>query len=68
MTPQIKVSLNILPFGSIKLQLSGAESPIVENETEKPRYTAPLITNIEKVKIHFCEDGETYSSPKTTGG
>ena len=68
MAPQVKVSLNILPFGSIKLQISGVESPIVENETEKPSYVVPVITNVEKVKIHFFEDGETYSVPKTTAG
>ena len=68
MTPQIKVSLNILPFGSTNLQISGVESPEVESETEKPRYVQPLITNVERVNIYFLEDGETYSSPKTTGG
>ena len=68
MAPQVKVSLNILPFGSINFQISGAENPIVESETEKPRYVEPLITNVEKVDIHFFEDGETYSVPKTTAG
>ena len=68
MTPQVRVSLNILPFGSISLQFPGAESPVVKSETEKPRYVEPLITNIERVDIHFFDDGETYSVPKTTAG
>ena len=68
MTSQINVSLNILPFGSLNLQISEAESPEVESETEKPRYVQPLITNVERVNIYFLEHGETYSAPKTTGG
>lgn len=68
MNPQVKVSLNILPFGCIRLQISGAENPVLKSKKEKPRYVEPLITNVEKVDIHFFEDGETYSAPKTTAG
>ena len=68
MTAQVKVSLNILPFGSINLQFLGTENPAVQIETEKPRYVEPLTTNIEKVDIPFFEEGETYSVPKTTAG
>lgn len=68
MDSQVKVSLNILPFGNISLQISGAENPVAENETEKPRYVEPMITNIEKVDIKFFKEGATYSVPKTTAG
>ena len=68
MTPQVKVSQNILPFGSIKLQITGARNPSVEKKPKQPRYVEPLITNVGKVDIHFFEDGETYSVPKTTAG
>ena len=68
MNPKIKVSLNILPFDRISIQISGTESPVVESDTEKPRYVEPLITNVGKVDIHFVENGEIYSVPKTTAG
>ena len=68
MTPQVKVSLNILPFGSISLQFSGEERLEQGSETEKPRYVEPLVTNLEKVDIPLFENGETYSVPKTTAG
>ena len=68
MNPQVKISLNILPFGCIRLQISGAKKNVLDSKTEKPRYVEPLITNAEKVDIHFLEDNETYSSPKTTSG
>ena len=68
MNPQIKVSLNILPFDRISIQISGTESPVVESDTKNPRYIEPLITNVGNVDIHFVENGEIYSVPKTTAG
>ena len=68
MNPSVKISLNIVPFGSINLQISGAERPVVENRTEKPRYVEPAATNIEKVDIHFHDDSKTYLTPITTAG
>jgi len=67
MEPKVKVSLKILPFGSISYETAGLERPIQEKESEMPRYVEPLTTNIEKVEIRY-EEGETYLTPKTTAG
>ena len=68
MTPQVKVSHNILPFGRIRLKITGAERPLVENKPKYPTYVAPLVTNGGRVDIRFFEERETYSAPKTTAG
>jgi hypothetical protein len=65
--PKVKVSLKILPFGSISYEITGLEHNMEEKEPEMPRYIEPLTTNIEKVYIQY-EEGETYSVPKTTAG
>jgi len=65
--PKVKVSLKILPFGSISYEITGLERHMEEKESEMPRYIEPLTTNIEKVDIQY-EEGETYSVPKTTAG
>jgi hypothetical protein len=67
MEPKVKVSLKIVPFGSITYQTAGLELPVREEESDMPRFIEPLTTNIEKVEIRF-EEGETYSVPKTTVG
>ena len=67
MEPKVKVSLKILPFGSISYEITGLEHHMEEKEPEIPRYIEPLTTNIEKVDIQY-EEGETYSVPKTTAG
>ena len=67
MEPKVKVSLKILPFGSISYEIPGLERHMEEKESEMPRYIEPLTTNIEKVDICY-EEGETYSVPKTTAG
>lgn len=67
MEPKVKVSLKILPFGSIRIEIAGQEFSIEEKESETPRYIVPLMTHIEKVEIRYKE-GETYSVPKTTAG
>ena len=67
MEPKVKVSLKILPFGSIRYEIAGQEFSIEEKESEMPRYIEPLTTHIEKVEISY-KDCETYSVPKTTAG
>lgn len=68
MEPRVKVSLKILPFGSVGYEIPRLEHPMKEKESEEiPRYIEPLTTNIEKVDIHYEKD-ETYSVPKTTAG
>jgi len=65
--PKVKVSLKILPFGSISYEITSSQSPAEEKESEGPRYVQPLTTNVERVEIHY-EGGETYLVPKTTAG
>jgi len=65
--PKVKVSLKILPFGSINYEITGLERHLEEKKSEMPRYIEPLTTYIEEVDIHY-EEGETYSVPKTTAG
>ncbi|MBO8183838.1 MAG: hypothetical protein H0Z28_13790 [Archaeoglobus sp.] len=67
MEPKIKVSLKMVPFGTIQYEIKGLEHPMEEEEIERPRYIEPLTTHIEKVEIRY-EEGETYSVPKTTVG
>jgi len=67
MEPKIKVSLKVVPFGSIQYEIKGLECSMEEKEIEMPRYIEPLTTHIEKVEIRY-EEGETYSVPKTTVG
>jgi len=67
MEPKIRVSLKMVPFGTIQYEIKGLERFIEEKEREMPRYIEPLTTHIEKVEIRY-EEGETYSVPKTTAG
>ena len=67
MEPKVKVSLKVVPFGSIIYQTAGLEHPVREKKSEMPMYIEPLTTNIKKVEIRY-EEGETYSVPKTTAG
>ena len=68
MNPQVKASHNILPFGRIRLKITGAERPLVKNKPKFPRYVVPLTTDGGSVDIRFFEERETYSAPKTTAG
>lgn len=66
--PKIKVSLKIVPFGSVSYEITGsAERPLIEKKPDMPRYIVPLTTNIEEVGIHY-EEGGIYSVPKITSG
>ncbi len=67
MESKVKVSIKILPFGSIRYEIAGLERTTEEKESEISRYIVPLTTHIEKVEIRY-EEGETYSVPKTTAG
>ena len=67
MESKVKVSLKILPFGSIRYKIGGFEHSVEEKESEISKYTEPLTTHIEKVEICY-EEGETYSVPRTTSG
>ena len=67
MEGKVEVSVKILPFGRISYEIPGLERPMREEEPGVPRYIEPLTTNIDKAEICY-EEGETYSTPKTTGG
>ena len=62
MIPQIKVSLKILPFDRISIQISGTESPVVDRDTKKRRYIEPLIKNVGNVDIHFVKMAKSIRS------
>lgn len=67
MEPKVKISLKILPFGSVSYEIIGSERSMEEKESNMLRYIEPVTTNIEKVEIRY-EEGETYTVPKTTSG
>ncbi len=68
MTENIKISVNILPFGHMKLIFSSTEQKLETLEREKiPVYAEPHFTNIEKFEI-FYKGREVYTVPKTTDG
>ena len=67
MEPNFKMSVRILPFGSIRYELSGAESVPRQGEVKMPSYTEPITTDIEGIEIRYG-DGDNYVVPQTTAG
>jgi len=65
MVENIKISIDILPFGHMKLMFVSTGEKL--EEKEKPIYVEPRSTSIEKVEILF-EGAEEYIIPKTTDG
>ena len=63
MAENVKISLNILPFGQIKLMFSSTEEQSPKKEI--PVYTVPVTTNIEKVEILYG-DSKEFIIPETT--
>ena len=62
-----KVSINILPFGHLKIMFGSGSKKLKENKKPVyPIYTEPRSTSIEKVEILY-EGVEEYIVPKTTG-
>ena len=66
MAENIKISVNILPFGQMKLMfgLSGKET---ENK-EHPTYVEPQTTNVERIEIFYEGKEREYKIPETTDG
>jgi len=67
MKPKVKVSLQILPFGSMHYEIIVPKFSVEERGFEIPKYIEPPTTHIEIVKIQY-ENNETYLVPKTTIG
>ena len=66
MGENIKVSVNILPFGQMKLTFNLMRGKFEENE--KPIYVEPQSTGIEKIEILYEESLKEYKIPETTDG
>lgn len=65
--PRVKVSVRVLPFGSVVYETGSLKQATQEKEVEVPVYIEPLTTNVERVEIRYGEN-ETFSTPKTTAG
>ena len=66
--PKVKVSVNLVPFGTINYEsLPAKDSAQPKKESKKPVYVEPPTTNVEETEIRY-EKGSTYSVPKTTAG
>ena len=66
MVENIKISVNILPFGQMKLMLSSIGGKF--EKKEKPIYVEPQSTNIEKIEIFYEESLKKYKISETTDG
>jgi len=66
MVENIKISVNIFPFGQMKLTFSSMRGKF--EEKEKPIYVEPQSTGIEKLEIFYEENLKEYKIPKTTDG
>ena len=66
MSENVRTSVNILPFGQIKLRFSSTQ--IKSEEKEMPMYIEPQSTNIEKIEIFYEESLKEYKISKTTDG
>lgn len=65
MTENIKITIDILPFGYKKFAyFYFREQP---KEKEEPVYAEPSSTSIDRVEILY-EEAEEYVIPKTTDG
>ena len=65
MSENIKINVNILPFGQISLLFNSSEEKF--KEKEMPTYIEPRFTSIEKMEI-FYEGSKDYKIPETTDG
>lgn len=65
--PRVKVSLRVLPFGSVVYETGRLKQATQEKEVKAPEYIEPLTTNVERAEIRYGGN-ETFSTPKTTAG
>lgn len=65
MVENINMSVNILPFGQMKLKFKSSERKFKEGEY--PSYIVPYSTSMEKVEILYSSLKE-YKIPETTDG
>ncbi|RLF70643.1 MAG: hypothetical protein DRN40_04140 [Thermoplasmata archaeon] len=66
MVENIKVSVNILPFGHMRLTINSRKEKFEEKEI--PIYVEPQLTNIEKIEISYEESLKEYKVSETTDG
>ncbi len=67
MAENIKISINILPFGQIKLMFGLSKEKETENK-EHPIYVEPRSTNVERIEISYEGKEKEYKIPETTDG
>ena len=65
MSENIKINVNILPFGQVRFLFNSSEEKL--KEEEMPTYIEPQFTSIEKMEISY-EGSKEYKIPKTTDG
>jgi len=65
MVGNINISVNILPFGQMKLKFTSSEGKL--EVREYPAYIVPYSTSMEKVEILYGSLKE-YKIPETTDG
>jgi hypothetical protein len=63
---QINISLRILPFGQVVIEIKGTAQKEKKEEEKTSLYKKPEITNVEIYEI--TSSGRYYTTPKTTGG
>lgn len=61
MNSRVNISMNILPFGEMRLEIPGGQKMTERQKTKLPIYTTPL-TTVEKVRL----SSDSFSVPKTT--
>jgi len=66
MTENIKISVNILPFGQTKLSFNSTEGKL--KKREKPIYVEQRSTNIKRIAIFYEDSLKEYKISKTTDG
>ncbi len=66
MAENIKISINILPFGQIKMMYNSPNEKF--EEKEMPVYVEPHSTNVEKIEIVYEKTLKEYKVSETTDG
>ena len=65
MEPRVRVSLKLVPFGTLSYEILGVPQEAEPAERDVPRYIGPPATSLQHVRIGY-QEGKTYSAPRTT--